>query len=373
MIKVLELIDGGFIGGGQIHTLSLSTGLNKSLFSPVIAAMGGGVFEEIVKDSGIPFKSIYQPKLLRKKYLNPLLEYCKEEKFDIIHSHGGVSGFYGRLVKKYYPDVKTVHSIHGIHYLNTKNYLRKFVSQSIEQYLVKFTDYSICETNSDFRNAKKLKIINPEKAFIIPNGINLSKYRNLKRKNPDFLTRLNLKPEDFIIGNISRFDVQKNQNLIIRTASKLTESYPDMKFILVGNGKLLEQSKNLAKELNLENNVLFTGEQLNLIDYYSVFDIFVFPTFWEGMPYVLLEAMACRLPVICSDIPSLKEIVKDNFSAVLIDPLSDSGLCEAIIKLHDDKKLMEDISLNAHEAVKNYSEYFTVKKIEEIYSEVAGK
>ena len=373
MIKVLELIDGGFIGGGQIHTLSLSKGLNKTLLNPVIAAMGGGVFEEIVNDSGIPFKSIYQPKILRKKYLNPLLEFCKEEKFDIVHSHGGVSGFYGRLVKKYYPEIKTVHSIHGIHYINTKNYIRKFVSQSIEQYLVKFTDYSICETNSDFRNAKKLKIINKDKTFIIPNGINLGKYHNLKKKNPDFLAKLNLKPEDFIVGNISRFDVQKNQNLIIKTAVRLKDKYPEMKFILVGNGKLLEQSKKLAEELNLGSSLIFTGEQLNLLDYYSIFDTFVFPTFWEGMPYVLLEAMACRLPVICSDIPSLKEIVKDNYSALLINPQSESELYDAIIKLFTDRKLMNEISRNAHEAVKNYSEYFTIKKIEEIYTGVMSE
>jgi glycosyltransferase involved in cell wall biosynthesis len=373
MIKVLELIDGGFIGGGQIHTLSLSKGLNKSLFNPVIAAMGGGVFEEIVKESGIPFKNIYQPKILRKKYLNPLLEFCKDEKFDILHSHGGVSGFYGRLVKKYYSEIKTVHSIHGIHYINTKNYFRKFVSQSIEQYLVKFTDYTICETNSDFRNAKKIKIINPDKTFIIPNGINLSKYNNLQRKNPDFLAKLNMKPEDFIIGNISRFDVQKNQNLIIKAASKLKNKYPDMKFILVGNGKLLEQSKILADELNLGDSLLFAGEQRNLLDYYSIFDIFVFPTFWEGMPYVLLEAMACRLPIICSNIPSLKEIIKDNYSALLFNPRSETELCEAIEKLYNDRNLMDEISLNAHEAVKNYSEYFTIKKIEEIYSEVLSK
>lgn len=373
MIKVLELIDGAFIGGGQVHTLSLSKGLDKTQFIPTISATGGGRFEEVVKEGGIPFKDIYQPKILRKKYLNPLIDFCQKEKFDILHSHGGVAGFYGRLVKKYYPEIKTVHSIHGIHYINTKNYLRKYISQTIEQYLVKFTDYSICETNADFKNAEKLKIINPQKTSIVPNGINLKKYVNIQRKKSDFLAGLNLKPEDFIVGNISRFDIQKNQNLIIKAASMLISKYPEMKFVLVGNGKLLENSKNLAKELKVENNILFVGEQLNLIDYYSIFDIFVFPTFWEGMPYVLLESMACRLPIICSDIPSLKEIVKDNYSALLINPHSEEELSNAIVKLYEDKKLKEDISSNAYESVKNYSEYFTIKKIEEIYLEVINK
>lgn len=373
MIKVLELIDGGFIGGGQIHVLSLSKGLDKTRFIPTIAATDNGRFEEVVKESGIPFKDIYQPKILRRKYLNPLMDFCKKEKFDIIHSHGGVSGFYGRLVKKYYPDIKTVHSIHGIHYINTKNYVRKYISQTIEQYLVKYTDFAICETNADFKSAEKIKIINPEKTSIIPNGINLKKYNNLQRKQVGFLKELNLKPENFIVGNVSRFDVQKNQNLIIKAAEKLVGEYPEMKFVLVGDGKLLEYSKKFTRELNLGKNLLFVGEQFNLIDYYSVFDVFVFPTFWEGMPYVLLEAMACRLPIICSSIPSLKEIVKENYSALLINPHSETELCDAIVKLYKDKKLMEEISSNAHEAIKNYSEYFTIKKIEEIYLEVMNK
>ncbi|MFA5404153.1 MAG: glycosyltransferase [Ignavibacteria bacterium] len=370
MIKILELIDGGFIGGGQIHILSLTGGLNKTLFNPVIAAAGRGKFEETVNNYGIPFVAIYQPKILRKKYLKPLLVFCEENNIDVVHSHGGVSGFYGRMVKKHYPKIKTVHTIHGIHYINTKNYIRKFISQTVEQYLVQYTDCSICLTKSDLEIAKKIKIINPDKTSIVPNGINLNKYKNLQRKNIDFLSKLNLNPGDFIVGNVSRFDFQKNQNLIVKAAARLIGAYPGMKFVLVGDGKLLESSKKLAKELKVENNVLFIGEKLNLIDFYSIFDVFVFPTFWEGMPYVLLEAMACRLPIICSDIPSLKEIVKDNYSALLINPYNEIELCDAIIKLYNDKKLMEEISSNAHEKVKNYSEYFTVKKIEEIYTEV---
>ena len=373
MIKVLELIDGGFIGGGQVHVLSLSKGLDKSEFNSVIAAMGGGEFEKAVLKEGILFKDIYQPKILRKKYLNPVIDYCKEEKFDILHSHGGVSGFYGRLVKKHYPGIKVIHSIHGLHYINAKNPLKKIVSQTIEQSLVKYTDYTICETNQDFGNAKKIKVLNPEKATIIPNGINLKKFANLKRKNPEFIKSLNLKEDDFIVGNISRFDIQKNQNLIIKTAPDLISIYPDMKFILVGNGKKFDESKKLAKSLNLSDSLIFTGEQHNLLDYYSIFDVFVFPTFWEGMPYVLLEAMACKLPIICSDIPSLNEIIENEKSALTINPKSESELFSKLEKLYLDRNLMNEISSGANEAVKKYSEYLTIKKIEEVYSEVMNK
>lgn len=372
MIKILELIDGGFAGGGQIHIISLVKRMNKTIFQPVVAAMGGGKFEESMKECGIQFESVYQPKIFRKKYLYPLIELCRREKIDIVHSHGGVSGFYGRMIKKYCPEIKSVHTIHGIHYINTKNCIRKYISQTIEQYLVKFTDRTICLTKDDFRIAERMKITDPLRTSIVPNGIDLNEYKDLRRKDKDFLSKLNLSPDDYIVGNVSRFDVQKNQKLIIKAAAGLAEEHPDIKFVLVGDGRLYERSRKLARELNLEGNIHFAGEQINLKDYYSVFDVFAFPTLWEGMPYVLLEAMACRLPIICSDISSLREIVEDNHSALFINPLSETELKDKILKLHNDKELSDRISSNAYEKVKYYSEYFTVKKIEEIYMEVMG-
>ncbi|MBI5403115.1 MAG: glycosyltransferase [Ignavibacteriae bacterium] len=369
MIKVLELIDGGFIGGGQVHVLSLSSIMDKTEFNPVIGAMGGGEFEKTVLEKGIEFRDFFQPKVLRKKYLYPIIKFCKEEKIGLLHSHGGISGFYGRLVKKYYPEIKVIHSIHGLHYING-NLIRKFISKSIEQSLVKYTDFTICETREDFGNAEKIRVLDPAKSKIIPNGINLKKYENLERKNPEILRNLNLNKDDFIIGNISRFDIQKNQKLIIKSAAKLIKDYPQFKFILVGNGKLLDESKRLASEFNLGKNLIFTGEQKKLTDFYSVFDLFVFPTYWEGMPYVLLEAMAAGLPIVCSGIPSLNEVIEKEKSALTINPKSERELSEAIIRLYKNKSLAEMLSANVLEESKKYDESLMVKSIECIYREV---
>jgi len=369
MTKVLELIDGGFIGGGQVHVLSLSKNLDKSEFIPVIGAMAGGEFEKAVLEEGIEFKGFFQPKILRKKFLYPIIQFCRDEKIKLLHSHGGVSGFYGRLVKKYLPGIKVIHSIHGLHYING-NIIRKFISKTIEQSLVKYTDFTICETGQDFENAEKIKVLDSAKSGIVPNGINLIKFENIKRKNPELLKELKLNEKDFIIGNISRFDVQKNQNLIIKSAARLIREYPNFKFILVGNGKLLEDSKKLASKLNLTENLIFTGEQKNLADFYSVFDLFVFPTLWEGMPYVLLEAMASGLPIICSDIPSLNEVIENGKSAVTINPASEIELSDSILKLFGDKVLSKEISLNAKNVSKKYDEIITVRSIEKIYCEV---
>ena len=182
-----------------------------------------------------PFYPIELPKLLRTKYLKNLELIQEKEKFDIIHSHGGVAGFYGRILKKHHPEIRSVHTIHGIHYINSGNIFRRNVSKTIEQYLVQFTDRTICETHNDFLVAVKNKIAELSKTDIIPNGINISKFANLK-KDRELINELGFTEDNFIIGNISRFDEQKNQKLILQAAYYLIRKYPNMRFVFVGSG-----------------------------------------------------------------------------------------------------------------------------------------
>ncbi len=368
-IKVLQLIDGGFLGGGQTNVLSIAKNADRNKFSVSVAAGGGGKFEEEVKNNDINFHSIELPKLLRTKYLKNLKELYREEYFDIIHTHGGVAGFYGRILKKHTPHIKCVHTIHGIHYINSGNLIRKNVSRTIEQYLVQFTDKTICETHNDFLTAVKNKIADRVKTDIIPNGINISKYTNLKR-NLRLLAEYGLNEDNFIIGNISRFDEQKNQKLILQTAYFLVKKYPGMRFVFVGDGKYLKQMKDLTRESQLDNYVIFIGEQEYLIDFYSIFDIFVFPSLWEGMPYVLLEAMAARLPIICSRLPNLLEVVKTDHSALTINPVDMDDLFRKISALFQSKELREELAQNAMIESTQYDESEIIPKIENIYLEV---
>jgi len=367
--KILQLIDGGFLGGGQTNVLSIAQNANKENFDVSIAARGGEKFEDEVQKSNIAFHPIELPKLMRSRYLKPLQQLYDENKYDLIHTHGGVAGFYGRILKKHNPELKCVHTIHGIHYINSGNLFRKSLSRSIEQYLVQFTDRTICETHNDFITAVKNKIADRTKTDIIPNGINTGAYANLK-KNTALMKSLGLNEENFIVGNISRFDEQKNQKLILQTAYFLVKKYPKMRFIFVGAGKNLKYMQDLARESQLEEFVLFVGEQENLKDYYSIFDIFVFPSLWEGMPYVLLEAMASRLPIVCSRLPNLLEVIKPDHSALIIDPRDMDDLFRKISALYQNSDLREMLAQNAMIESTQYDVSETVPQIERIYSEL---
>jgi glycosyltransferase involved in cell wall biosynthesis len=368
-IKVLQLIDGGFLGGGQANVLSIARNLDKEKFEVYVAAAGEGSFETKVLSSGIPFIPLVLPKLLRTRYLKILQKVYDAEKFDIIHTHGGVAGFYGRTLKKHNPLLKCVHTIHGLHYINSHNIFRKSISKTIEQYLVQFTDVTICETYNDYLMAVRNRIAGRANTQVVPNAIDVSRFANLK-KNVSLIASLGLSEDDFICGNISRFDEQKNQKLILQAAYFLVKKFPNIKFVFVGDGKYLHQMRDLARESYIEKNVVFAGEQKNLTDYYSIFDIFIFPTLWEGMPFVLLEAMASRLPIICSAIPNLLEVIKPNYSALTIDPLDMDDLFQKVSVLYQDPVMREKIAQNAMIESTQYDESEIIPKIAAIYEEV---
>jgi glycosyltransferase involved in cell wall biosynthesis len=370
-IKILELIDGGFLGGGQTNVLSIARILDSSVFDIHIAARGGGLFEKKVNELDIPFAAVDLPKMMRTKYLKKLELLHRLEKFDIVHSHGGVAGFYGRTLKKHFSKLKSIHTIHGLHYMNSGNFLRRGVSKIIEQYLVQYTDMTICETGNDYLIALRNRIADKDKTVIIPNAVNVSEYANLK-KDYDLINNLGFTKDNFIIGNISRFDEQKNQKLIIQAGYFLVRKYPEIRFVFIGSGSHLRQMQDLVRESNLEDYIMFTGESSGLKKYYSIFDIFVFPTLWEGMPFVMLEAMAARRAIICSNIPNLLELVKPNHSALVIDPNNMDDLFQKISSLHANSELRETLAQNAMIESTQYDESEIVPRVGKLYERVMG-
>ncbi len=363
MINVLELIDGGFMGGGQTHILSLVRCLDKERFLPVIAASGKGGFKIMVNENGYTFEDIELPKLYRSKHLKILDKIIRENSINIIHSHGGVAGMYARFYKKKYNKVRVVHTIHGIHYLNSPNFLRKYSSVAMEQFLVNYTDKFICVSDSDFKTASENRIINPEITVVIKNGIDLARFP-VKSKDKILMEKLGIEESDFIIGNIARFDIQKNQKYIILNSAELLRKYPHVKILLIGDGKLLNECKLLAG--GWANRIIFIEEVNDPECYYSLFDIFIFPSMWEGLSISLIEAMASGCCILASDITANLELI-NNSNGVIFSLDDKKEYARKIEILINDKNMRNNLSAKAHIDSANYSDEVMTKRIEEQY------
>lgn len=241
------------------------------------------------------------------QYIKKLWSYSDH----IFHMHNARSAFLNTLLTLFFP--KRIFRIMTVHNnFNTFNLINKLMIIFVCLFAKKVSFVSKASYDSF---PKILKKIWKNKLFIITNGVDLGRV-------DDFLKDIEIKQKDTSsvnIINIGRLNEQKNQDVLLHVFSKLPSNY----FLtIIGQGDKKIHLLSLAKELKVDDRLNMTGliprEEVysNLINS----DIFINTALWEGMPIAVLEAMACKIPVLLSNIPPHKEI--DNLSSMEL--ISDS-------------------------------------------------
>lgn len=157
---------------------------------------------------------------------------------------------------------------------------------------------------------------------------------------------------------------------LIRSAVYIRQEYPDMKFIITGSGLTEMYLRRLVHRLNLDKNVSFVGhlDQTKLLGYYQNATVCVLPSYHEGLPTTLLEAMACGIPTVATDIGGNSEVVVDGETGFLTPPHAPPKLAEAILRLLGDEQLRKTMAINARKrAEERYDWDIITSKIEECY------
>jgi len=167
-----------------------------------------------------------------------------------------------------------------------------------------------------------------------------------------------------------RLETRKGLSDLIMAASLVRRINHNARFVIAGKGTVEDQLKRYATRLGLENNVHFAGfvSSDKLLRHYQNASMFVLPSYYEGLPTVLLEAMACGLPVVATSVGGVPELVEDGKTGILVAPRKPEMLAEAIIKLLNNPEMRRKIGQNARRhVVENYDWEIITDKIEGIY------
>ena len=376
-IKILFLIPSLRIAGAEKICSSICDNLNYSEYDVYLISLSNEIplFNTINNKYDINLFTCDEPKNLKFPWLSikalyKFYKYIKEIKPDIVHSHlwgnHSIYLYMFLLIKNRSKFIATIHNSE-FHYTSPKLVMKYFLIMENTIYrLLKFNIVSISENVNEMVR-KKLYYHSLTR---IDNGIDIKKFypseiiRNKTRKS------LEIENKYPILIHIGRASEVKRQIDIIYAVSFLKDKYEDVILLLVGRDNK-EEYGPLVNKLNLSNHVLFLGVSENVMEIINCADIGIFPSLYEGLSLALAEQMSCGLPMIVSNIASLKEIADDGDSALLVPIKDPRAISDAVIKLINNPELLNKLKdVGRKSVIKKYSLVNMVNAYVSLYNKV---
>lgn len=331
----------------------------NSYFEVIAVSSGGKKLKDVEKDEGVKTYSIEMTRKITP--LKDLIAIIKMtilflmEKPYIVHSHTPKAGFVSMTAAWFARVPNRIHTVAGLPLMEAKG-IRKKVLILIEK-IIYYTATKVLPNSfrlkdyilkNGFTNKNKINVIGHGST----NGINLdyfSKNEDIIKKASLLRTKLNIEENDCIFLYIGRIVKDKGVNELISAFNMLVKKYEKTKLVLVGNFEddLNTISNNSKNILNNNKNIRVCGFQNDIRPYFSMCDVFVFPSYREGFPNVVLQACSFEIPCIVTDINGSNEIIKNNINGKIIKKKSINELFDAmhsLLKSEQSRKELTKVS-----------------------------
>ena len=275
--------------------------------------------------------------------------------YDIIHCHTPVGGMLGRFAARHTRKrgTKVIYTAHGFHFFKGAPLLNWLVYYPAERWMAHYTDDLITINKEDYNRVQNFKA---KRVHYVPGvGIDLEKFvpprdfTERQREKDEKRRELMLKPEDFVVLSVGELIKRKNHEVVIRAIAQIKreseETYNRIQYLICGRGVLEQKLKQLAHDLDVEEHVHFLGYRSDICQICHASDLFVFMSFQEGLPVALMEAMACGLPVACSNIRGNQDLVNDGENGVLVDNTPNAVTSYICNFVDEDEVLQDDVKV----------------------------
>jgi glycosyltransferase involved in cell wall biosynthesis len=381
-INFLQIITNLELGGAQKNALYIIANLDTDRYNKhLICAPGGLLSKEASEILGLNLRFL---PILRRN-ISPLKDlitlfflvyYIKDKKIDIVHTHSSKAGILGRWAGRLAGVPIIIHTIHGWSFNKYLTGLIRRLYIFLERLTARITDKLIAVSESDIEKGLNNRIGNKEKYSLIRYGLNLNSPKN---KNNLEITQkkkeLGLNVSSHLIGMIACFKHQKNPLDFVRVASMVGKERPQTRFISVGDGLLREKIESLIEKEKLEKRVILLGWRKDVDKIMPMFDIVVLTSLWEGLPMVLLEAMACEKPIVAYDVDGIREIVKDGVNGYLVEAGDIKELSRKITLLLANKSLSQSMGKRGREILNSpsFNAAQMIAETDKIYTTLAKR
>ncbi|MEZ6139633.1 MAG: glycosyltransferase [Zavarzinella sp.] len=290
-----------------------------------------------------------------------MLEVCKSHCVTVWHGHDYKSNLLGLILKRFWP-MRLVTTLHGwVHHTS-----RTPIYYMIDRLTLRYYEKVIC-VSDDLMVAARQAGVAPSRLVLLENGIDLNDYRR-QRTPAEARQAMGFSPH-FTVGAAGRLSPEKGFDILIKAVDQLHRAgLHNLQLLIAGEGDEQANLQRLIDGCLLPQQIQLLGYRSDLLNLYETFDLYALSSYREGLPNVVLEALAMQVPVIATAVNGIPKLIQHESNGILIPPGEISALAESIRRLVHDDSLRVQLAQAGRKTVESrYSFARRMQKLAQIY------
>ncbi|MFJ7974811.1 glycosyltransferase family 4 protein [Peribacillus sp. NPDC096379] len=298
------------------------------------------------------------------KAYKQLKKIMKSENFDAVHCHSPMGGVLARLAAKSLGITAVIYTAHGFHFYKGAPFVNWVVYYPVEKFLARYTDHLITINKEDLYKANDFKA---GQVHYVPGiGVDTNKFDDAVGRREEKRAELRIEEDTVVLLSIGEMIKRKNHETALRAIAKLENQ--NYVYLICGRGELDSYLQELTLSLGIQEKVRFLGFRNDIKEICIASDVFVFPSYQEGLPVSVMEAMSAGLPIIASEIRGNTDLIENGVGGYLLHPEDIDGFAASIQKVVNNTPLRQAMGTNNKTEVRKYDTSVVKNKMREIYS-----
>jgi glycosyltransferase involved in cell wall biosynthesis len=347
-MNIVHLTASTFFGGPERQMLGLASNLPQEEESHFLSFAEGGrcrAFLAAARKEGFRAEALKHDTPYFRSAIREITASLQEHQARVLFCHGYKSNLLGRRAARR-AGIPVVAVSRGW----TGETWRVRFYEALDRLCLRWMDRVVCVSEAQAAKVQRAGV-KAEKVQVIPNAVDPERFAEADPACARKLQRYFRRPPSHIVGAAGRLSPEKGFNILIDAAAEVVRQEPEVGFVIFGEGPCREALVRQIRQADLAGSVALAGFRTDLDRFLSHFDLFVLPSFTEGMPNVILEAFAASVPVVATDAGGTSELVEDGRTGFLVPPGDAVALAGRILEGVRSPDRLRDLALAGRERV----------------------
>ena len=299
------------------------------------------------------------------QFIKQIKKLLISENFDIVHAHTETGGILLRLAMSANKKTKYYYTAHGMSFYKGSSLKSQIIYKPIEGFICKKMDVNLAINQEEFYYLNKWK---PDAAHSVHGaGFDMEAIVNAQVDVEKKKSELGIPLDRKLILSVGELNENKNHIVILKAIADMKEE--ERPYLLIcGEGEKRHELISFAKSFSYEDKLFLPGYRYDMPEIFHIADLFVFPSYHEGLSFALMQAMAVGLPVICSNIRGNVDLIQDNIGGFLVQPQDNETIRLRIEQMLNNKSICNQFGQKNKIIVLSYSNNKVMEELKSIYS-----